>query len=81
MGKDDFRKIPNGTGGVEDRMACACGTHGVRSGKPDPERVCRCDVDQLRLKIFNIHPRVRARVSRWAQMRTLWSGTPNGLPT
>jgi dihydropyrimidinase len=22
-GLDDFRKIPNGTGGVEDRMACS----------------------------------------------------------
>ncbi len=34
-GLDDFRKIPNGTGGVEDRMAVMW-THGVRTGRLTP---------------------------------------------
>jgi dihydropyrimidinase len=34
-GIDDFRKIPNGTGGVEDRMSVLW-HHGVRSGKLTP---------------------------------------------
>jgi dihydropyrimidinase len=35
MGRDDFRKIPNGTGGVEDRMSVLW-EHGVRSGRLTP---------------------------------------------
>ena len=32
MGKDDFRKIPNGTGGLEERMSVLW-HHGVRTGR------------------------------------------------
>ncbi len=34
-GRDDFRKIPNGTGGVEDRMSVLW-EHGVRTGRLTP---------------------------------------------
>ncbi len=41
MGKDDFTRIPNGTGGVEDRMAVLW-HHGVRSGRRlRRRRACR----------------------------------------
>jgi dihydropyrimidinase len=36
-GRDDFRKIPNGTGGVEDRMGVLW-HHGVRTGKLTPSQ-------------------------------------------
>jgi dihydropyrimidinase len=54
-GKDDFSKIPNGTAGVEDRMAVLW-THGVGTGKLTPEEFV--DVTSTNTaKIFNIHPR------------------------
>ena len=54
-GIDDFSKIPNGTAGVEDRMA-ALWTHGVNSGKLTPEEFV--DITSTNAaKIFNIHPR------------------------
>ena len=55
MGKDDFTKIPNGTAGIEDRMAILW-THGVGTGKLTPEEFV--DVTSTNsAKIFNIHPR------------------------
>jgi len=54
-GKDDFSKIPNGTAGVEDRMAVLW-THGVGTGKLTPEEFV--DITSTNAaKIFNIHPR------------------------
>ncbi len=54
-GKDDFSKIPNGTAGVEDRMAVLW-THGVSTGKFTPEEFV--DITSTNAaKIFNIHPR------------------------
>ncbi|HHL31548.1 MAG TPA: dihydropyrimidinase, partial [Oceanospirillales bacterium] len=54
-GKDDFSKIPNGTAGVEDRMAVLW-THGVNTGKFTPEEFV--DITSTNAaKIFNIHPR------------------------
>ncbi len=54
-GKDDFSKIPNGTAGVEDRMAVLW-THGVTTGKLTPEEFV--DITSTNAaKIFNIHPR------------------------
>lgn len=54
-GKDDFSKIPNGTAGVEDRMAVLW-THGVSTGKLTPEEFV--DITSTNAaKIFNIHPR------------------------
>jgi dihydropyrimidinase len=55
MGKDDFRSIPNGTGGVEDRMSVLW-HHGVRTGRLTPsEFVAVTSTNAAR--IFNIHPR------------------------
>jgi dihydropyrimidinase len=54
-GLNDFRKIPNGTGGVEDRMSVLW-HHGVRTGASDAQRVRRRHVHQ-RARIFNIFPR------------------------
>ncbi len=55
MGTDDFRKIPNGTAGVEDRMGVLW-EHGVNSGRLTPaEFVAITSTNTAR--IFNIHPR------------------------
>lgn len=55
MGLEDFRKIPNGTGGVEDRMSVLW-HHGVRTGKLTPsEFVAITSTNTAR--IFNLHPR------------------------
>ena len=55
MGKDDFRKIPNGTAGIEDRMHVLW-THGVNSGRLTmSEFVAVTSANTA--KIFNIYPR------------------------
>ena len=55
MGLEDFRKIPNGTGGIEDRMAILW-HHGVRSGKLTPsEFVAVTSTNSA--KIFNMYPK------------------------
>jgi dihydropyrimidinase len=54
-GLDDFRKIPNGTNGVEDRMAVLW-HHGVRTGRLTPsEFVAATSANAAR--IFNIYPK------------------------
>jgi dihydropyrimidinase len=53
-GRDDFRKIPNGTGGIEDRMAVLW-HHGVRTGRLTPsEFVAATSTNAAR--IFNLYP-------------------------
>jgi len=55
MGIDDFRKIPNGTAGLEDRMTVLW-HHGVRTGRLTPsEFVAATSTNAAR--IFNIHPK------------------------
>jgi len=55
MGKDDFRKIPNGTAGIEDRMHVLW-THGVNTGRLTmSEFVAVTSANAA--KIFNIYPR------------------------
>ncbi|MFZ4722180.1 MAG: dihydropyrimidinase [Phycisphaerales bacterium] len=55
MGKGDFRKIPNGTGGLEERMSVLW-HHGVGTGRLTPcEFVAATSANAAR--IFNLHPR------------------------
>jgi dihydropyrimidinase len=53
-GRDDFRKIPNGTGGIEDRMSVLW-HHGVKSGKLTPSEFVAVTSTNC-AKIFNIYP-------------------------
>ncbi len=55
MGRNDFSKIPNGTGGVEDRMAVLW-THGVGTGRLTPTEFVRVTSTNA-AQIFNIYPR------------------------
>ena len=55
MGKDDFRSIPNGTNGVQDRMAVLW-HHGVRTGRLTPSEFVKVTSTNA-AKIFNIYPR------------------------
>ncbi|MDZ4377117.1 MAG: dihydropyrimidinase [Xanthomonadaceae bacterium] len=54
-GRDDFSNIPNGTGGVEDRMAVLW-THGVNSGRLTPEEFVAITSANA-ARIFNLYPR------------------------
>ncbi len=54
-GLDDFRKIPNGTNGVEDRMGVLW-HHGVRTGRLTPSEFVAVTSTNT-AKIFNMFPR------------------------
>jgi dihydropyrimidinase len=54
-GRGDFRKIPNGTAGVENRMEVLW-HHGVNSGRLTPSQFVALTSANA-AKIFNIHPR------------------------
>jgi dihydropyrimidinase len=54
-GREDFTKIPNGTGGIEDRMHVLW-TEGVNTGRLTPEEFVAVTSANC-AKIFNIYPR------------------------
>lgn len=54
MGLDDFRTIPNGTGGLEERMAMLW-TRGVETGRLTPEEFVAATSSNI-AKILNIYP-------------------------
>lgn len=54
-GRDDFTKIPNGCGGIEDRMAVLW-DEGVNSGKLTPSEFVRVTSSNA-AQIFNIYPK------------------------
>lgn len=60
MGVNDFTRIPNGTGGLEDRMAVLW-TAGVETGRITPEEFVAVTSTNI-AKILNIHPRKGALV-------------------
>jgi len=60
-GIDDFRKIPNGTGGIEDRMGVLW-HHGVRTGRLTPSQFVAATSTNC-ARIFNIHPQKGALVA------------------
>ena len=55
MGRDDFTRIPNGTGGIEDRLHVLW-THGVNSGRLTKNEFVAVTSTNA-AKIFNIYPR------------------------
>lgn len=77
MGRDDFRKIPNGTGGVEDRMSVLW-HHGVRTGRLTPsEFVAVTSTNTAR--IFNIFPKKGAIMAGADADLVVWD--PNATRT
>jgi dihydropyrimidinase len=55
MGRGDFTKIPNGTAGIEDRLAVLW-TEGVGKGRLTPEEFVAATSTNA-AKIFNLYPR------------------------
>jgi dihydropyrimidinase len=55
MGKDDFRRIPNGTAGIENRLE-ALWHHGVGTGRLTMNEFVRVTSTNA-AQIFNIYPR------------------------
>ena len=54
-GRDDFSRIPNGTGGIEDRLSILW-HHGVRTGRLTQNEFVRITSTNT-AQIFNLHPR------------------------
>jgi dihydropyrimidinase len=76
-GKDDFTKIPNGCGGVEDRMAVIWDA-GVNSGKLTPSEFVKVTSTNA-AQIFNMYPRKGVVVAGADADIVVWD--PNGRRT
>ena len=70
MGLNDFTKIPNGTGGLEDRMPVLW-TYGVEHRPADDERIRRGDLDQYRAHPQPVPEEGRDRARRGRRHRRL----------
>jgi dihydropyrimidinase len=77
MGKDDFRSIPNGTGGVEDRMSVLW-HHGVRTGKLTPSEFVAVTSTNC-ARIFNVFPKKGAIIAGADADLVIWD--PNASRT
>ena len=55
MGRNDFTKIPNGTGGLEDRMPVLW-TYGVETGRLTPNEFVAVTSTNI-ARILNMYPR------------------------
>ena len=76
LGLTDFTKIPNGTGGLEDRMSVLW-TYGVETGRLDVDRVRRRDLDEYRPRILNLYPRKGAILPGADADVTVWDPKAN----
>jgi dihydropyrimidinase len=72
-GVGDFTRIPNGTGGLEDRMPMLW-THGVATGRLTPNEFVAVTSTNI-AKILNMLPE-KGRDPGRARMPISWSGTP-----
>ncbi len=71
-GRDDFTKIPNGCGGIEDRLSVLW-HHGVASGRLTPSEFVRITSSNA-AQIFNLYPRKGSlRVGADADL-VVWDG-------
>ena len=69
-GRDDFTKIPNGTGGLEDRLAVLW-TRGVETGRLTPNEFVAVTSTNI-ARILNIYPRKGALVEGADADITVW---------
>ncbi len=77
MGRNDFRKIPNGTSGVEDRMSVLW-HHGVRTGRLSRSQFVAATSTHA-AQIFNMYPRKGVVAVGSDADLVLWD--PNGSRT
>jgi len=73
MGVGNFTRIPNGTGGIEDRMSILW-HHGVNAGRLTPNEFVKITSTNT-AQIFNIYPRKGAIIEGADADITLWDPT------